>query len=446
MMQRIWERSWKRWRLKGLTSSRSNYLLPPSVQARLPESYLIRYMVEVAEMLDLSALERADARRGSDAYHPAMLLSLPIYGDATGTIRTAGSSGRPTIRWHFGSSPATSPRTTAPWRASGTVLANSSPTVQHVACENQLSRFDTASLDGTKIHANASQHSELSYGYADKTKAQLKAEVQEILKLAEAADKGAVAGGVDLPVKIKRREERLAAIAAAKTKIEVCAKERFEREQADYEAKRAKRQAKRTSTGKKPCGTPPKAPLVGPRAEDQANFSDCNSRIMKVAGGGFEQCYKEQAAVDTELMLVAASHLTTEGNDKEQVETILERVQALPDELNQPEKLLADADFNSERSVQSCHDSGRSADCLGARFPPRVGAASSKRLRRSRCPPPMSNMNHGLKTQANRAAYAIRKQTLESVFGITKSVMGFRKFLLRGGDNVRNKWTLVCLA
>jgi len=103
-----------------------------------------------------------------------------------------------------------------------------------VARENQLSKFGTVSLDGAKIHANASRHRALSPGYLEKIEAQLKAEVQEMLSLAEEADQSSVPDGVSLPDEIKRREDRLAAIAAAKAKIEERAKERYLREQAEY--------------------------------------------------------------------------------------------------------------------------------------------------------------------------------------------------------------------
>lgn len=320
--------------------------------------------------------------------------------------------------------------------------------VLQVARENQLSRFGTVSLDGSRLHANASRHRALSYGHAEKIEAQLKAEVQEMLKLAEAADQGSVPEGVDLPAEIVRREARLAAIAAAKARIEARAAERFAREQAEYEAKMAKRQAKQAATGKKPGGKPPKPPQAGPGAEDQINLTDEDSRIMKVAGGGFEQCYNAQAVVDTESMLVINPHVTQAGNDKEQVEPMLARIQALPEGLNRPERLLADTGFFSEHNVQCCQDAG--VEPLIA-----VGRDAHHSDWRSRFEEPapleqpashVEQMKHALKTKAGRAAYALRKQTVEPVFGIIKSVMGFCQFLLRGLDNVRNEWTLVCLA
>ncbi len=430
----------------------TEYLLPPSVQDWLPESHLARYVVDVVEGLDLSVLERAYAGRGSDAYHPAMLLSLLIYGYATGThsSRKIERATYDSLAFRFIACDQHPDHDTLATfrRRFGKQFADVFVQVLQVARENQLSRFGTVSLDGTKIHANASRHSALSYGHAQKIEAQLKAEVQEMLALAEAVDRTSVPEGIDLPAEIKRREDRLAAIAAAKAKIEARAKERFEREQAEFDVKMTKRQAKAAATGKKPGGKPPTPPAPGARAHDQLNLTDEDSRIMKVAGGGFEQCYNAQAAVDTASMLVMAPHLTQAGNDKEQVEPMLARIKALPQGLDQPDQLLADTGFFSERNVQCCQSAG--IEPLIA-----VGRDQHHPDWRSRFEEPtpleqpathVAQMKHALKTRAGRAAYALRKQTVEPVFGIIKSVMGFRQFMLRGLDNVRNEWTLVCLA
>jgi transposase/IS5 family transposase len=430
----------------------TDYLLPPSVQEWLPEAHLARYVVDVVEGLDLAELERAYAGRGSEAYHPATLLSLLIYGYATGTF-----SSRKIERATFDSlafryiacNRHPDHDTLATFRKRfGKEFQSAFVQVLHVARENQLSRFGTVSLDGTKIHANASRHSALSYGHAEKIEAHLKAEVQELLALAEAADQSSVPDGVSLPDEIKRREDRLAAIAVAKAKIEARAKERYEQEHAEHAAKMAARAEKEAATGKKPGGKPPKPPESGPRADDQINLTDEESRIMKVAGGGFEQCYNAQAVVDTESMLILVPHVTQATNDKEQVEPMVEKMQANPAGLNQPDTLLADTGYFSQKNVAACN-AAKVAPLIAVkrdahhpawreRFTepaPLAGDASS-----------VDAMKHALKTRTGRAAYALRKQTVEPVFGIIKSVMGFRQFLLRGLENVQNEWTLVCLA
>jgi hypothetical protein len=298
------------------------------------------------------------------------------------------------------------------------------------------------------MHANASRHKALSHGHAEKIEAQLNAEVQQLLALAEAADQSAAPDGVNLPEEIRRREDRLAAIAAAKAKIETRAKERVARELGLILGLLARRQAKEQASGRKCGGKPPQPPAAGPRADDQINLTDEHSRIMKVAGGGFEQCYNAQAAVDTESLLIVAPHVTDAPNDKEQIAPMLAKLEALPEGLNQPQQLLADSGFYSEKNVDACHAAGIKPLIA-------VGREQHHPHWRSRFeePAPLSapathveQMKHALKTKAGRAVYALRKQTVEPVFGVIKSAMGFRQFLLRGLDNVRNEWTLVCLA
>ena len=224
------------------------YLLPPSVQDWLGQRHLARYVVEVVEALDLRAFEQAYGGRGSAAYHPAVLLALLIYGYATGcySSRKIERATYDSVAFRYIAGDQHPDHDTlanfrrrfkAPFEA---VFVQ----VLEVARENQVSQFGRVSLDGTKIHANASRHSALSYAHAEKIEAHLKAEVQELLALAAEADQSAVPDGVSLPDEITRREDRLAAIAAAKVKIEARAQERFAGEQADYEAKLAARAAK----------------------------------------------------------------------------------------------------------------------------------------------------------------------------------------------------------
>lgn len=430
----------------------TDYLLPPSVQEWLPEAHLARYVVDVVEGLDLSDLERAYAGRGSDAYHPATLLSLLIYGYATGTFssRKIERATYDSLAFRFiACNRHPDHDTLATFRRRfGQEFQSAFVQVLQVARENQLSRFGTVSLDGTKIHANASRHSALSYAHAEKIEAQLKAEVQEMLALAEAADQSSIPDGVKLPDEIKRREDRLAAIAQAKATIEARAQERFARELVDYDAKMAARATKEVESGKRPSGKPPTPPQVGPRPDDQVNLTDDESRIMKVSGGGFEQCYNAQAVTDTESMLILAAQVTQATNDKEQIAPMIAQLKANPPGLNEPATLLADTGYYSEKNVRACVDAQitpliaiqRDAHHPNwrARFTEPaaiVGPASH-----------VEQMRHALKTKAGRDTYALRKQTVEPVFGIIKSVMGFRQFLLRGLENVQAEWTLVCLA
>jgi hypothetical protein len=253
---------------------------------------------------------------------------------------------------------------------------------------------------------------------------------------------------MSVPDELKRREDRLAAIADAKAKIEARAAERFAREQADYEAKLAARARRAATTGKNPGGKPPTAPEPGPRPADQINLTDEQSRIMPVAGGGFEQCYNAQATVDHETMLVLVPQVTQAVNDKQQVAPMLERLQALPTGLNQPEQVVADTGYFSADNVAACEQAGIEPLIAVKRdhHHPHWSERFQEPAELPANPTAVERMTHRLKTGAGRAAYALRKQRVEPVFGIIKSVMGFRQFLTRGLDNVQGEWTLVCLA
>ena len=300
---------------------KTDYLLPPSVDDWLNEDHLARYIVEVVDQLDLSRLTRQYAGRGSKAHHPATLLSILIYGYCTGVFssRKLERATYDSVAFRYlaaGTHPDHDTLATFRRRFLGE-FSELFIQVLELAREMKLLKLGNVCLDGTKVHANASRHSALSHGHIEKLETQLQAEVQELLALAEKTDQADVPDGIDLPAEIRRREDRLAAMAEAKAKIAARAEERYQREKAEYNAKLTKRAEKEKSTGKKPGGKPPAAPMSGPKDSDQINLTDEESRIMPVSGGGFEQAYNAQAAVDTETMLVVATGLTQAPNDKE---------------------------------------------------------------------------------------------------------------------------------
>src|ERR1017187_234532 len=407
----------------------TGFLLPPSVDEWLPEKHLARFVVEVIDGMDLRAMSGSYRGSGSASYPPEMLLGILVYGYATGIFssRKLERATYDSVAFRF-------------------IAANDHPDHDTIATFRQrflkqieglfvqvlllaremgMLKLGTLGIDGTKIHANASRHSALSYEHAGKIEAQLKAEVAELMAKAEAADKADIPDGMSIPDELARREDRLQKIAETSAKIEARGKERFAREQAEHEAKLAARKAKTASTGKKPCGKPPRPPTRGPLLTDQINLTDEESRIMPVAGGGFEQCYNAQAAVAEGSLLVVATDVVQATNDKQQLEPMLGKIDALPKELGEAETLLA-------VGRQPHHPP------LAERFADTPPAPEN--------PTPVEAMAHRLKTPEGRKLYALRKQTPEPVFGIIKSVLGFRQFLLRGLDKVRGEWSLVTMA
>jgi transposase len=430
----------------------TGFLLPPSVDEWLPEKHLARFIVELIEGLDLRAMSGSYRGSGSASYHPCMLLGILVYGYATGVFssRKLERATYDSVAFRF-------------------IAANDHPdhdtiaafrrrflkeiealfvVVLQLAREMGVLKLGTIGLDGTKIHANASRHSALSYEHAGKIEEQLKAEVADLLTKAEAADAADIPDGMSIPDELARREERLRKIAEARAKIEARAEQRHAGEQAEYEAKLAARAAKTAATGKKPGGKPPQPPIEGPLPGDQVNLTDEESRIMPVPGGGFEQCYNAQAAVAAGSLLVVAVDVVSAPNDKQQLEPMLGKIGALPEELGEAETLLADTGYFSTANVETCATAGIEPliamgrqphhPPLQERFAPAPPAPDN--------PTPVAAMAHRLKTPEGRTLYALRKQTPEPVFGIIKSVLGFRQFSLRGLDKVRGEWSLVTMA
>ena len=240
----------------------------------------------------------------------------------------------------------------------------------------------------------------------------------------------------------------MAGIARAKAVIEARAKERHARERAEYEARMAVWEAKAAQTGKQPGGRVPRPPVEGPLPTDQVNPTDEDSRVMPVAGGGFEQCYDAQAAVAAESLLVVATDVSRAPNDKRQLVPILGKIAALPDELGRIGELLADSGYFGEGNVNACAAAGIAPTiAMGrqAHYPP-LAERFAMDPPAPENPTPVEAMRYRLRTKEGKARYALCKQTPEPVLGIVKSVLGFRQFLLRGLDKVRGKWSLVTMA
>lgn len=431
----------------------TGFLLPPSVDEWLPQRHLARFVVEVVDGLDLSELVKDYRGSGSASYHPALLLSLLVYGYATKVFssRALERATYDSVAFRFiAGNEHPDHDTIAAFRQRflGQIESLFVEVLQLARTLGML-KLGTVALDGTKLHANASRHRALSYGHARKIEQQLKREVKQLLRLAERADDQDIPDGMSIPEELERRELRLAAIAEAKVKIEARAQERLERDQAEYQTRLTARAEREQSTGKKPRGRPPEPPTGGVREKDQINLTDEDSRIMKVAGGGFKQCYNAQAVVATGSLLVVATAVTQAANDKEQLLPMIEKLQALPKQLGRSKRILADSGYLSQANVEHC---------TAARIEPLIAMGRCRHhvswqqrfAAAPQAPPdsatPLQKMAHRLKTPRGRKLYALRKQTPEPVFGIIKSVMGYRQCLLRGLDNVKGEWNLVTMS
>ncbi len=340
-------------------------------------------------------------------------------------------------------------------RENKALLSESFVKVLQLAQELKLLKVGqiTTAIDGTKVLANASKHSAVSYERAGEMMTQLELEVQQLLAKAEQADATPLQEGLTIPEEIVRRQQRQAALAKARAEIEARAQARYAVERAEYEKKLEERAA-RQERGEQVGGRAPHAPGAEPKPSDQHNFTDGESRIMKAGSGQhFEQSYNAQAAVEVDSRLIVGTPVSDAPNDKQQ---LVPTAQGIPAEVGSVSAVLVDSGFYSEPAVAQIEQTaqGQPSGTVVYAAVEKTGhhrsVADLEQKAEPEPPGPGASatevMRHRLKTASGKALYKLRQQTVEPVFGIIKSAMGFRQFLLRGLEKVNLEWQLVCLA
>lgn len=425
----------------------TTYLLPPSVDEWLPEGHLARFVVEITDQLDISAIERQYTGSGSDAYHPRMLLALLFYSYATGTfssrkIETASFESVPTRYVAGNQHPDHDTICTFRRRFLGPI-GELFTQILLIAAQMDMVELGDISIDGTKVKANASKHKAMSWERMLQLEDQLSEEVAELLGRAEQIDEQQ-AEDESLPEELERREQRLGKIKEAKAMIEQRAEKRYQAEKDEYEEHMAARAEKEERTGKKTPGRKPQPPEPGPRDKDQVNFTDPQSRIMPTSNG-WQQAWNAQAAVDMDNHLIVGGRLSQAPNDKQQLQPVLDTVDALPEALGTPERITADNGYYSEDNVAEVADRELTPYLATGRgkHNPRWDERRADPGPPPDNPSPVEAMTWRLQTPEGKDFYGRRKATVETVFGIIKQVMGFRQFLLRGLRKAAGEWNLV---
>jgi transposase len=416
----------------------------------MDENSLARFVVEIMEQLDTRAIEQAYGGGGSPPYPPKMMLALLFYCYARGIFSSRKMERAtyeliPVLFITGGTHPDHDSINTFRKRFLK-ALSDLFVQVLQIAHGMGVLKLGDISLDGTKIKANASKHKAMSWDYAGKLEAQLRSEIDELIRRAE-SDSGQGQQEITIPAELQRREVRLAKIAEVKAELKRRAAERYAQEQADYVAKLKEREEKEQQRGRKLGGKAPKAPEPGPQAKDQANFTDGDSRIMPTASG-FEQAYNAQASVDIATMLIVGQHVSQNPNDKQEVAPALAVLSRLPDDLGSIAKAAADSGYFSKDNTRQFEKAAIEPYMPNGRqhHNPTLEERFAQVPEAPKDPDSVDAMAHRMKTEAGKKFYAQRKSTVEPVFGIIKEVMNFRRFMLRGLDFVRGEWTLVCLA
>ena len=416
------------------------FLLPPSPSEWLPENHQVYFVGDIIDRLDLQkfyARYQGDGRR-NQPYDPAMLVKVLVYGYATGVFssRKLAKKLYEDVAFRLlGAGNFPSHRTICDFRLEHLPeLTELFVAVARLAKELGLVKLGTIALDGTKVKAHANKHKAMSYGRIKEQEQKLKQEIEELLERARLTDAqedaqwGADQIEEQLPKELQRRQERLAKIQAAKLRLEQ------RQAQADRERGRHRDDEQRRGDG---AGRPFKRPFGVPEDKAQDNFTDPQSRIMKM-GTAFEQCYNAQAVVDAHSQLIVASGLTNSAADNEELVPMVEAVKENLGEL--PKTVLGDTGFRSEDGFAKLEEKGvEGLVALGREGKART-AIDPKEY------PATARMAERLASKEGQAHYRRRKAIVEPVFGWIKHAMGFRQFSLRGLDKVAGEWGLVCLA
>ena len=415
-------------------------LLPDALQDWLPDGHLAYFISDSVDSLDLSAFHARYAEGGprNQPFHPAMMVKVLIYGYATGTF----SSRKLAAKLHedvalrvLAAENYPAHRTLSDFRALHLqALADLFMQVVHLARECGLVKLGTVAVDGTKLKANASRHKAMSYERMVKTEAELKAQIDGLLNRAKAADDlEKNEPELDIPGEIKRREDRLAAIKAAKLRLDQ------RQQEADVARGRTKDdERKPRDKNGKPKGGRYKRDFGIPKDNAQESFTDTDSRIMKRAGGGFDYGYNAHTAVDETAQIVVAAELSNNASDSGRLPVLLAAVKAnLGEDARQ---VLADAGFRSEAVFEQLKDSPSELIVALGREGKQELQIDAERY------PCTAAMQAKFKTPDAQAAYRKRKWIVEAPNGWIKNVLGFRQFSLRGLEKVQAEFKLVCLA
>lgn len=474
------------------------YLVPPSPRDWLPEGHLAFFISELVAELDLSKIEDAyQARdpRGERPFHPQMMVSLLLYAYCTGTYssrRIALATYEDVAMRYLSGGNHPHFTTVALFRRKHLeALGGLFVQALRMCAEAGLVSLGHVSLDGTKIKANASKHRAMSYERMAQEEHKLTDEIAALLARAESTDAHEDASlgdddGLGIPQELRRREDRLQVIRAAKARLEEAARRAraaaLRDQQASHEeiaaaepdtkrgrtaATNARKRAAaaealeseldddghdddppddpRAPTLPMPRHQPRVTPEGAPKPSAQGNFTDPDSRIMVDGQGAFVQAYNAQAAVDADHQVIVATGLSNQAPDTEYLQPVLARIEATMGA--RPDVVTADTGYWSADNAAWC--AARSMDAFIAvgrvphgPTPPAVEHVGPEPPHE----PPREAMRRKLHTERGQQMYRLRKTIPEPVFGQIKEARAFRRFLLRGIDNVQKEWDLICAA
>ena len=424
------------------------FLLPPDAKDWLPADDVAHFVVAAVDRVPLGAFAVRPIPGGRAQYHPRLLLALLIYCYANGIFssrRIERATHRDLgVRYVAANLHPDHDTIAAFRRANHAAFEAAFLQVLLLARETGLLRLGTVAIDGTKLDANASKIRSVRYDRAKELRAKLTADIATLTDRAEAADAEAQPDPQALPAEIARREALKAKLDAACARLEAEARADAEAARPEYDAKRAAYEAKKGRRGR-----PPKPPSDDPPPERQSNLTDPDSALMRRSDAHeYRQAYNAQAVVCAEgsQLILATGVVATSADAPSFAKTIL----GMQPGIGLPQTVLADTGFASGEAVATLEAQGiEPLVAIGRTQPHRpydFRPPPKPKTTRRVTEPWRVTMLEKLGTPDAKARHARRKQTVEPVFGIIKSALGFTRFHLRGLAKVTSEWTLIALA
>lgn len=419
-------------------------LLPSALQDWLPQGHLAYFINDTVERLDLSAFHARYAAGGprNQPFHPAMMVKVLVYAYATGVFSSRKIARKLSEDVAFRVLAADNfpaHRTIRDFRALHLAeFTELFVQVVRLAREMGLVKLGTIAVDGTKIKANASRHKAMSYARMQSTEIELKAQIADLLHKASSTDEAEKdEPELDIPAELERRQTRLAAIEAAKARLQ-------ERQrQLDTQRGRSEGDERKPKdkNGKPKGGKPYQRDFGVPAPKAQDSFTDPESRIMKRAGGGFDYSYNAQTAVDEAVHIIVAAEVVNTSTDVHQLVPVLQAVKA--NTQADPKQVLADAGYRCEEEMAKLAKQRPETELVIALG--REGRQQAKPIDTQRYPHTVA-MQAKFQTIKGKADYRKRKWLAEPPNGWIKNVLGFRQFSMRGLEKAKAEFKLVCLS
>lgn len=446
-------------------------LLPPDLRDWVEDDDLAHFVLEAVGACDLS-LARVNARgTGSAQYPPAMMLAVLLYCYATGTFSSRAietlTYRNVSVRYLAANHHPDHDTLCKFRRENHPLIKEVFTQVLRLAGALNLAQMGTICIDGTKILASASKRRTFNREQLEQQELRLNQQIDELLARAETADQAEADDATRLPEELKGRQKLRDRVQQAREQL-----------RAQVEERAREREADRQAWKKEPIGDCPRKRSTEPGKSDRINLSDPQSALMPLAGGGYAQGYNAQLAVSAELhSIIVASAVCTQTNDRQQLEPMGEAAVQVAGE--QLKTLCVDNGYDSPRQIHALEErSGVEVICAQKKKnstekapsedeqePPTGSGAVQGEATESASPPSVES-----RTQARQALYhkrskaigermaerarskegrrllRLRRVTVEPVFGIIKSVLGFRRFMLRGLEKVKLEWELVAVA